>query len=210
MRHGRSGDLREARLLPRVPATVRLIAAAIAAGAALGTLGVAAASSSTPAQFRWLVPTAAPESWKHVSPPAGGMVMWYPPSLVRIKSDSASASVAQRDRRGRIRVYLNVTPKEGNEERLGTWTTFRIQHNKGEDDRVRLIAEGDGLRFQGGKGSCVIDDYYTRVIVHHYEEIACLVQGRTSTGVIVVAALQSDWAHAAPLLERAISGFWVS
>ena len=136
--------------------------------------------------------------------------MWYPASLVRIKSDSASVSVAQKDRRGRIVVYLNATPKEGNEEQLGTWATFRIEHNKGEDDRVRLHAAASGLRFQAGRGSCVIDDYYTRVIVHHYEEIACFVQGRTSASVIVAAALQSNWARALPLLERAVSAFWVA
>jgi hypothetical protein len=135
--------------------------------------------------------------------------MWYPPSLVRIKNDSASVSVAEKDRRGRVLVYLNATPKEGNEERLGAWPTFRIQHNRGEDDRVSLHARAVGLRFLGGKGSCVIDDYYTRVIVNHYEEIACFVQGRTSAAVIVAAALQSDWARAAPQLERAISAFRV-
>jgi len=164
-----------------------------------------------PTQFRWLVPAAAPSGWKRLSPPAGGAVLWYPPTLVRIKSDTASVSVAQKDRSGRIVVYLNATPKEGNQEQVGTWPTFRMQHDRGEDNRVRLHAQAIALRFlAGAKGSCVIDDYYTRVIVHHYEEIACFVQGRTSASVIVAAALQSDWARAASLLERAVSAFRVS
>ena len=136
--------------------------------------------------------------------------MWYPSSLTRLKSDRESVSVAQKDKSGRIVVYLNATPREGNERR-GSWPTFRIDHNRGEDDNVRLHATISGLRFQAGAtGSCVIDDYTTRTIVNHYEEIACFVQGRTSASVIVAAALQSDWARAAPLLERAVSAFWVA
>ena len=188
----------------------RLIAVGIVAASALATSGVAAASPPPPPAFRWFSPAAAPDNWKHLSPKGGGAVMWFPPSLARLKGDSSSVSVAQKDRSGRIVVYLNATPREGNEQ-LASWASFRIDHNRGEDDRVRLHAKVSGLRFQGGAtGSCVIDDYVTRTIVHHYEEIACFVQGRTSASVIVGAALQSDWAHAAPLLERAISAFWVT
>jgi hypothetical protein len=63
------------------------------------------------------------------------------------------------------------------------------------------------LQFVGAKGSCVIDDYFSRVHVHHYREIACFVQGRTEASVVVAAALESDWTRAAPLLERAISAY---
>ncbi|MGH2935749.1 MAG: hypothetical protein ACRDL2_14725 [Gaiellaceae bacterium] len=104
---------------------------------------------------------------------------------------------------------MNATPKQG-DERVGTWPGFRLRHARGEDDKVHVIAKAVGLSFLAAKGSCLIDDYYTRVIVHHYEEIACFVQGRTTAGVIVAAALKSDWTRAAPMLERAVSAFRVS
>ena len=53
----------------------------------------------------------------------------------------------------------------------------------------------------------MIDDYLSRVHVHHYREIACFVQGRTKASVIVAAALDSEWTRAAPLLERAVSAY---
>lgn len=168
-----------------------------------------ASAAPPPAQFRWLVPARAPAGWKHLSVPSGGVILFYPPSLTRLKSDSASVSVAQKDASGRIAEYLNATPKQGNEQ-VSTWPTFRLQHARGEDDKVHVIAQAVGLSFLGGKGSCLIDDYYTRVKVNHYEEIACFVQGRTTAGVIVAAALKSDWVRAAPMLERAVSAFRVS
>ncbi|HEY2373565.1 MAG TPA: hypothetical protein VGH82_13660 [Gaiellaceae bacterium] len=115
-------------------------------------------------------------------------------------------SVAKRDKSGRILVYLNATPQQG-AETLSNWTVFRITHNRGESDAVHQHAAGVGLHFLGAEGSCVIDDYLSRVHVHHYREIACIVQGRTKTSVIVAAALESDWTRAAPLLERAISAY---
>lgn len=136
--------------------------------------------------------------------------MWYPASLEPLKSDSASVSVAQKDKSGRILVYLNSTPKQSSGETLSGWPAFRIRHDRAEDDRVRLHSQATGLLFRSSAiGSCVIDDYYTRVIVHHYQEIACFVQGRTSTGVIVAAALQSNWSKAAGMLERAVSAYQV-
>jgi hypothetical protein len=52
----------------------------------------------------------------------------------------------------------------------------------------------------------VIDDYLTRLEIH-YREIACFVQGRTAASVVVAAALQSEWARAAPVLERAVAAY---
>ena len=54
------------------------------------------------------------------------------------------------------------------------------------------------------------DDYLTGVKVHHYREIACFVQGRTTASVVVAAALESNWTRAAPLLERAVEAYRVS
>ena len=65
------------------------------------------------------------------------------------------------------------------------------------------------VKFRGGTGSCVIDAYVTRIGGHHYQEIACLVQGRTSASVIVAAAPAARWAQARPLLFRAVAAYLV-
>ena len=61
----------------------------------------------------------------------------------------------------------------------------------------------------GGTGSCVVDDYVTKIGAHHYEELACLVQGRTGASVIVAAAPTAQWTQAAPLLEQAVAAYEV-
>src|SRR6516162_9138627 len=54
--------------------------------------------------------------------------------------------------------------------------------------QLYLNATPQRVRFRGGTGSCVIDDYTTRVGAHHFQEIACLVRGRHNGSVIVAAA----------------------
>ena len=71
------------------------------------------------------------------------------------------------------------------------------------------VDAAEGVKFRGGTGSCVIDDYVTRISGHHYEEIACLVQGRTSASVIVAAAPSAMWTRARPLLFRAVAAYLV-
>jgi hypothetical protein len=133
-------------------------------------------------------------------------VLWYPPSLSPIHGDRASVSVAKRDKSGRVLVYLNATPQQG-AEKLGNFPRFRITHNQAESTAVHRDAAAVGLGFLDGVGSCVIDHYITRYHANHYREIACYVQGPTTASVIVAAALESDWARAAPMLERAISAY---
>jgi len=168
--------------------------------------GLAAASAANPRPFRWLVPAPAPAGWKHASPPTGDAVLAYPPSLSLIHGDRASVSAAKRDKAGRVLVYLNSTPKQGAES-LTNWTHFRIEHNQGESKDVHRDAGAVGLAFLDGVGSCVIDHYTTRYHANHYREIACYVQGPTRASVIVAAALESEWTHALPLLERAVSAY---
>ena len=48
-----------------------------------------------------------------------------------------------------------------------------------------------------------------RTGARHYQEIACLVQGRTSASVIVAAAPAATWAQASPLLLRAVAAYQV-
>jgi len=52
-----------------------------------------------------------------------------------------------------------------------------------------------------------MDQYSTRVGSNHYREIACFVRGRTTSSVVVAAALRSDWARAEAVLERAIDAY---
>jgi hypothetical protein len=173
----------------------------------LGALALGgAASAAAPMAFRWLVPAAAPAGWKHLRLPATGAILAYPPSLAPIHGDKFSVSVARVDRKGRVHVYLNATPKQG-DERLDNWVAFRIAHNRAESKAVHEEAYATGLAFLDGKGSCVIDTYTTRHKANHYREIACFVQSKRSASVIVAAALRSDWASAAPLLERAVSAY---
>jgi len=42
-----------------------------------------------------------------------------------------------------------------------------------------------------------------------FDEIACLVQGRTSASVIIAAAPAAQWAHARPQLLRAVAAYLV-
>jgi len=71
---------------------------------------------------------------------------------------------------------------------------------------VRTLASATGLHFRSGSGSCVIDSYLT-TSGNRYREIACIVEGRAATTVIVVAAPPSHWAAERPTLERAIDSF---
>jgi hypothetical protein len=181
----------------------------IVAGVALVAslcLGLASASAANPRPFRWLVPAPAPAGWKHAMPPTGSAVLAYPPSLSLIHGDSASVSVARRDKSGRILVYLNATPRQG-AETLTNWVRFRIAHNQAESTHVHKDAGVVGLRFLNGVGSCVIDHYVTRYHANHYREIACYVQGPTTASVVVAAALESEWTRALPVLERAVSAY---
>ena len=152
------------------------------------------------------MPAPAPAGWKQARLPAGGGVLWYPPSLSAIKGDHTSVAVATRDKSGRILVYLNSTPQQGGEN-LGNWPQFRIAHDRGESTQVHRDAAGVGLSFLDAVGSCVIDHYTTRSHGNHHREIACFVQGNATASVVVGAALQSEWTRAAPLLERAISAY---
>ena len=174
--------------------------------AALLCLDLSSASPASPGSFRWLVPAAAPAGWKHVKLPAGGAVLWYPPSLSVISSDRTSVSAGKRDTSGRILVYLNSTPQQG-DENLGNWPEFRMTRVRAESTAVHREAGALGLSFLDAVGSCVIDHYTTRTHANHYREIACFVQGNTTASVVVGAALESEWTRAAPLLERAISAY---
>jgi hypothetical protein len=106
-------------------------------------------------------------------------------------------------------LYLNATPRQG-EETTANWAAFRLSHLRKDDARsARELAAAAGIRFRGGTGSCVLDSYVTTVGAHHYTELACLVKGSRASSVVVAAAPTSDWSHAASLLDRAVGAFSV-
>ena len=113
-------------------------------------------------------------------------------------------------RSGSTMVYLNVTPRQGHET-LRDWADFRVEHLRDDDARsARLDGSSSGLAFRGGTGSCVIDDYVTKVHANHYREIACYVRGARAASVLIAAAPATDWARYAGLLERAVSSYAVT
>jgi hypothetical protein len=120
-------------------------------------------------------------------------------------SDPGTVSAALLGAHGRIRGYLNATPRQGGET-MANWTRFRPAHNREEGDlHVVRQAGARGLAFRRGTGSCVIDRYAT--VSARYREIACLVRGAHASTVVVGAALPREWRALAPQLERAISSF---
>jgi hypothetical protein len=197
--------------LPPVARRGRHALAAIAAAAAITTAVVAfALPGRSPGRvFPMLAPAAAPAGWPHLTLPNGTAVLSYPPSLRPIAGDTDAVSAAQVSPAEMIQLYLNATPRQGDEQPRG-WAAFRLRLLTADDAAsARELAAAQGVKFRGGTGSCVIDTYVTRIGGHHYHEIACLVQGRTSASVIVAAAPDATWAQASPLLLRAVAAYQV-
>ncbi len=189
-----------------LPARLGVIVAV--AVVAAGAVGAASAShTSGPTSLAWVKPAPAPAGWLRLIPRSHTSVLWYPPAMRPIPGDPYSVSTVLKDRNGTFLVYLNGGPKTGNEQ-MSNWPASRIDHLREERNRrVHEDAHASALPFRGGTGSCVIDDYFTRLKAHHYREIACFVQGRTTASVLVATALASEWPKYGSLLERAV-GAW--
>ena len=154
--------------------------------------------------FAWLTPRPAGAAWRVVPLPSGAALA-QPPGWQPLRSDPGAASFALRAPSGAIVAYLNATPHQG-AETAANWPTFRLQHNAEEGSRdIHRIAAARGLPFRSGPGSCVIDQY--RTSARSYREIACLVDGRGRSTVVVGAATPGHWGREAPVIERAISAF---
>jgi hypothetical protein len=126
-----------------------------------------------------------------------------------LAGDADAVSAARRGPGGAFQLYLNATPRQGS-ERLRGWAAFRLRLLRSDDAAsAREDAAAERVQFRGGTGSCVIDDYLTRVGARHYQEIACLVRGWTSASVIVAAAPAARWARARPLLLQAVAAYLV-
>ena len=154
----------------------------------------------------WFRARPAPSGWRRVTLPGGAAVLSYPPSLSRMAGDKGSVSEGL-SRDGRVLVYLNVTPRQG-DETLSGWARFRIGHLTDDDaSSARLDGAARDMKFRGGPGSCVVDDYVTKERAHHYREIACFVRGTHASSVLVAAAPARDWARYAGLLEQAVDSY---
>jgi hypothetical protein len=187
---------------------------ALAAVAAMSIITITVVAFALPGpsrggEFPLLHPAAAPASWRHVTLPGGTAVLSYPPSLRPLAGDKVAVSAARRSPGGAFQLYLNATPRQGTET-LRNWAAFRLKLLRADDAAsAHQDAAAHGVQFRGGTGSCVIDDYHTRIGAHHYQEIACLVQGHTSASVIVAAAPAATWAQARPLLFQAVGAYLV-
>jgi hypothetical protein len=158
--------------------------------------------------FGWLVPAPAPPTWSHETAPSGATLS-YPAPFAPVTGDPGSVSAAVRSG-GRFRAYLNVTPRQGDERAHG-FAAFRAHLLGAEHDRsVHREAAAEGLAFRGGTGSCVLDDYVTRIGHHQYREVACLVTGPRGASVVVAAATTREWDRFRPLLRQAVASFTVS
>jgi hypothetical protein len=192
------------------------VTAAVTAALVAGCSGGPAAGpghtpdpARTPAGFGWFRAAAAPAGWQQARLPDGGAVLSFPASLRPMPGDAGTVTRGLA-RAGAVLVYLNATPRQG-DERLRGWATFRLDHLRNDDARSATADHAaTGLAFHGGTGSCVIDDYVTRVRAHHYREIACYVQGTHAASVLIAAAPAAAWARYAGLLERAVDSYAVS
>ncbi len=136
-----------------------------------------------------------------------GAALPYPLSWRRVHSDEGSASAALFNADGTIRAYLNVTPAI-TKETLSDWAHFRVGHNADEGDRsVRLLSKQTDVPLDGGRGSCVVDQYTTTRT--SYRELACVVApSSAATRVVLVAAAERDvWAAERHVLQFAIDHF---
>jgi hypothetical protein len=193
-------------------ATMLLAAAAVPLILAEGSTRARAASGGallgpdrTLASFSWLVPVPAPAAWHHVTTATSDATLFYPPGWRAIPGDKGTVTEALRDSAGRYAGYLNLTPRQGGEQ-LRIWPAFRTSHNREEGDRdIRQLSAAHGLRFRDAYGSCVIDDYLSKVGSNPYREIACLVSGHHNTDVFIGAALRRDWPSLSLTVERAAS-----
>jgi hypothetical protein len=187
---------------------------ALAVIAALVAIAIAIVAFALPRRaprpaFPALAAAAAPAGWRHVTLPNGTAVLSYPPSLRPIRGDKDAVSVARVSPGGAFQLYMNATPRQDTEN-LQHWAAFRLHLLRSDDAAsAREVAAAHGVKFRGGTGSCVIDRYVTKIGAHHFEELACLVQGRTSASVVVAAAPSDRWSQANPLLFRAVAAYAV-
>jgi len=199
----------------RTPARTLAAVALVAAAAVLAVAGCSSAAddgpdahpSGTVPAVGALAPKAAPAGWHSAALPDGAAVLAYPPVMHPVSGDRGTVSAAELSSSGAFLLYLNATPKQG-DETLRDFPDFRLDHLTDDDaSSDHLIARSFGVRFIGGTGTCVTDSYVTKVKSHHFTEIACFVRGRAGSSVVIAAAPSAAWAKDAPLLKRAVAAY---
>ena len=185
-----------------------IVAFAVAVFTPAAFLAVADAAGMRAASFRWFAAAPAPATWGHRALPPGAGTLSYPATFVS-GTDRDGISRERLDPHGTVLVYLDVSLKQGTET-LRDWPSYRLGVVRGESNDVHEDGHAFGLSFRGGRGSCVLDDYRTRVKNHHYREIACFVKGPRYASVLIAAALESEWVRAVKTLERAVDAYRVS
>jgi hypothetical protein len=177
------------------------------AGSRVTDSGARTAEAQLAGAFSWLRAVPAPKKWTTATIASGGATLSYPSSWKPIPGDRGTVTAALRDSRGLYRGYLNVTPRQGAEQLAG-WATFRTERNAQDGDRqTRVVAAAENLRVGSVRGSCVVDDYLSRVGSHPYRELACIFTGSRYTNVFVGATLVRDWPTLGRVVERAASAF---
>ncbi len=188
-------------------AAMAMFVSARGSGSGHSSAAVPAAAIEPGALLASLRPRSAPSGWPAASIASGAATLHGPPGWSAVEGDTGTVSFALRGAQGSYLGYLNVTPRQG-EERLRGWAAFRLARNREEGDRgVREVASREGVAFPGAHGSCVIDDYASRVGANPYRELACIVRGPHAESVLIAAALRPDWGRIAPSLVRAAEAF---
>lgn len=165
------------------------------------------ADQAVSAGFGWFHPGPAPGTWRRASLAGQRAMLSYPGSLRPMRGDPGTVTVGSTSRSGAVLVYLNVTPRQG-DETLRDWPSFRVDHLRGEGQTgVRVDGVSPWLDFRGGRGRCVEDNYTTKIHGNHYREIACYVQGAHAASVLVAAAPAAAWQATAALLEKVVSSY---
>jgi hypothetical protein len=202
--------------MPRLAATVALVVLAIAVVATGVLLGVHGRGHHERRQaptlsLAWFSATAAPARWHHDPLPGGAGVLAAPPQFQRLHADPGTVARGLGQAGQALpAVYLDATPQQGDESLAG-WPRFRLAHLTDDDaSSADIDAAAAGLRFQGGIGSCVLDDYVTKVQANHFREVACFVHGQHGGSVIVAATLARDWNTYSALVERSVEAYAVT
>ena len=160
-----------------------------------------------PAGFAWFRAGSPPAAWLRAGLPGQHAALFYPNSLRPMRGDHGTVTVGRTSRSGTVLVYLNVTPRQG-DETLRDWPGFRLGHLRGDDaTTVHLDSVSPVLDFRGGQGRCVIDNYTTKIHRNQYQEIACFVQGTHAASVLVAATSARTWRAYQPLLDRVVSSY---
>jgi len=167
----------------------------------------AQATPAGPAGFAWFRPGSPPAAWLRAGLPGQHAALFYPNSLRPMPGDHGTVTVGRNSRSGTVLVYLNVTPRQG-DETLRDWPGFRLAHLRNDGTTgVHLDSVSPSLHFHGGQGRCVIDTYTTKIHSNHYQEIACFVQGTHAASVLVAATSTGTWRAYQPLLDQVVSSY---